>query len=287
MPPRGFFLLVLGLGPIALTACLETRAATAQPTTAVPAIGVDLGNSARIPQIAGLAGEGEGYGRTEPGTTTRTAHGPMAGMSHETGMQMNHGSMPGMNHGSTSGMQMDHGAMSSMDQGSMDGMQMDHGAMPGMSHDSTSGMQTDHDPMPGRSSKGGVGHGSTGRMQMDHGATLGMSHSSKGRMAANHASMPGMTHSPGGGLQMAHSGHAHAQGTGTVNSVDAAAHKVNVSHGPISAIGLPAMTMDFAVGPSVDLQAVKPGSRVNFTIEQGAGGMYVIQSITPAGGGRQ
>jgi len=46
------------------------------------------------------------------------------------------------------------------------------------------------------------------------------------------------------------------------------------------------MTMDFAVAPSVDLHAVQPGTRINFTIEQGDGGMYVIQSIKPAGGGR-
>jgi uncharacterized protein involved in copper resistance len=71
---------------------------------------VDLGNSARVPQIAGLADEGEGYGRTEAGTTP-TTYGSMAGMSHETGMQMDHGSTAGMNHGSTSGMQMNHGAM--------------------------------------------------------------------------------------------------------------------------------------------------------------------------------
>jgi Cu/Ag efflux protein CusF len=55
---------------------------------------------------------------------------------------------------------------------------------------------------------------------------------------------------------MAHSGHAHAQGAGTVNSVDAAAHTINVSHGSIPTIGRPAMTMDFAVAPSVDLQTV-------------------------------
>jgi len=30
------------------------------------------------------------------------------------------------------------------------------------------------------------------------------------------------------------------------------------------------MTMDCEVAPSVDLQAVKPGSRINFTVEQGA-----------------
>ena len=34
------------------------------------------------------------------------------------------------------------------------------------------------------------------------------------------------------------------------------------------------------------LKAIKPGTRVNFTIEQGQGGMYEIKAITPAGGGR-
>ena len=225
MPSPGFYLLVLGLGPIALTACLKTEVAIAQPTSAVPVVGVDLGNSARVPQIAGLAGEGEGYGRTEAGTTP-TAHDSMPRMSHgSTGMRMDQGSMPGMSHGSTSW------------------MQMDHGAMPGMSHGSKA-------------------------MQMDHG------------------SMSGMSRPSGRSMQMAHSGHAHAQGTGTVNSIDVAARKVNVSHGPIPTIGRPAMTVDFAVAPAVDLRAVKPGTRINFTIERGEGGMYVIQSIKPAGGGK-
>jgi len=66
--------------------------------------------------------------------------------------------------------------------------------------------------------------------------------------------------------------HAHAQGTGTVNSVDADAHKLNVSHSAIPTIGWPAMTMDFAVAPSVDLRVVKPGTLIKFTIEQGEGG---------------
>src|SRR5258707_15453575 len=86
MASRGFSLPVLGLGPIVLTACVETGAATAQSTSAVPVVGIDLGNSARVPQIAGLAGEGEGYGRTEAGTTP-TAHDSMPGMSHETGIR--------------------------------------------------------------------------------------------------------------------------------------------------------------------------------------------------------
>ena len=87
-------------------------------------------------------------------------------------------------------------------------------------------------------------------------------------------------------MQMAHAGHNDAHGTGTVNSVDPAQHKVNLSHNPIPEIGWPAMTMDFAVKLAVDLSAIKPGSRVNFTIEKGQGGMYEIQTITPAGGSR-
>ena len=75
-------------------------------------------------------------------------------------------------------------------------------------------------------------------------------------------------------------------GTGTVNSVDPSAHKINLSHGAIPAIGWPAMTMDFSVAPSVDLRALKPGAPVNFMMERGSDGMYVVHSITPAGGGQ-
>jgi Cu/Ag efflux protein CusF len=87
-------------------------------------------------------------------------------------------------------------------------------------------------------------------------------------------------------MPMAHAGHSDAHGTGTVNSVDPAQHKVNLSHNPIPEIGWPAMTMEFPVAPSIDLQAIKPGTGVDFTIEQGQGGMYEIKAIAPAGGGR-
>ena len=87
-------------------------------------------------------------------------------------------------------------------------------------------------------------------------------------------------------MQMAHAGHNDAHGTGTVNSVDPAQHKLNISHQPIPEIGWPAMTMEFPVAPSVDLTAIKPGVRVNFTIEQRPGGMYEIRAIAPAPGSR-
>lgn len=94
------------------------------------------------------------------------------------------------------------------------------------------------------------------------------------------------TSSVPGGVQVAHAGHNDTHATGTVNSVDPTQHKLNISHDPIPEIGWPAMTMEFPVAPSVDLRSVKPGMRVNFTIEQGQGGMYQIQAVTPAGVGR-
>jgi Cu/Ag efflux protein CusF len=99
--------------------------------------------------------------------------------------------------------------------------------------------------------------------------------------APPHASPP-----HGNEMQMAHAGANDAHGTGTVNSVDPAQHKVNLSHNPIPEIGWPAMTMEFPVAPSIDLKTIKPGTRVNFTIEQQPGGMYEIRAIAPAGAGR-
>jgi Cu(I)/Ag(I) efflux system protein CusF len=96
----------------------------------------------------------------------------------------------------------------------------------------------------------------------------------------DHGSMPGMNHAPAPQVAQV----PQVQGSGTVNAVDAAGHKVTLNHNPIPAIGWPAMTMDFAVAHAVDLGALKPGMRVTFTMQRGGDGMYVIQSLTPAGG---
>ncbi len=85
--------------------------------------------------------------------------------------------------------------------------------------------------------------------------------------------------------QLAHNGHNDVHGTGVVKALDPVAHKVTLAHKPIPQIGWPAMTMEFAVAPAVDLKAVKPGSAIDFSMEQGGDGMYVIQSIAPAAGG--
>ncbi len=72
-----------------------------------------------------------------------------------------------------------------------------------------------------------------------------------------------------------------ANATGTITAVNPANHKVTFDHGPIPAINWPAMTMEFAVAPSVDLAKLKTGDKVNFTLS-GSGGTYTVQSISPA-----
>jgi Cu/Ag efflux protein CusF len=72
-----------------------------------------------------------------------------------------------------------------------------------------------------------------------------------------------------------------ATGTGTVTALNAVDHKITFDHGPIPAINWPAMKMEFAVAPPVDLTKVKIGDKANFTLS-GSGGTYTVQSITPA-----
>jgi Cu/Ag efflux protein CusF len=140
----------------------------------------------------------------------------------------------------------------------------------------------------------GEGYGTVPAAPVAHASMTGMAHeiaapaAKPSTPAVDHSKMDhsAMAHgqSPATGPQVAQA--SQVQGTGTVNSVDPAGHKINLNHNAIPAIGWPAMTMDFTVAPAVDLRALKPGSRVNFTMQRGGDGMYVIQSITPGGGGQ-
>ena len=71
-----------------------------------------------------------------------------------------------------------------------------------------------------------------------------------------------------------------ATASGTVTALNAAAHKIPLDYGPIPAINWPAMKMEFAVAPSVDLSQVKTGDKVDFTLS-GSGHTYTVQSIIP------
>lgn len=71
-------------------------------------------------------------------------------------------------------------------------------------------------------------------------------------------------------------------GAGTINSVDVAGRKVNMTHGPVAALKWPGMTMDFPVAAEVDMKTLKPGAKVGFTLKQASGGVYEIDSVKPA-----
>ncbi len=72
-----------------------------------------------------------------------------------------------------------------------------------------------------------------------------------------------------------------ADATGTITALNAANHQITFDHGPIPAIDWPAMKMEFAVAPSVDLAKLKTGDKVKFTLS-GSGNTYTVQSISPA-----
>lgn len=58
---------------------------------------------------------------------------------------------------------------------------------------------------------------------------------------------------------------------GTLNSVDQATGRVNITHGPVASANWPGMTMSFKLADSAAAGDLKPGQRVefHFTIESG------------------
>lgn len=70
-----------------------------------------------------------------------------------------------------------------------------------------------------------------------------------------------------------------AHGVGVVNSIDAEARKVNLTHEPVPAIGWGEMTMSFEAGRMVDLAKFKKGDRVQFALKQGRDKTYRIMMM--------
>ncbi len=58
--------------------------------------------------------------------------------------------------------------------------------------------------------------------------------------------------------------------SGTINAVDPAAGMANITHGPMMDIGMPGMTMDFAIDPSVDVGALPEGEEVTLLLKRNA-----------------
>jgi Cu(I)/Ag(I) efflux system periplasmic protein CusF len=65
---------------------------------------------------------------------------------------------------------------------------------------------------------------------------------------------------------------------GKVKKLDAAAGKITIAHGPLENLGMPAMTMAFAVKDKAMLKGVKPGDKVNF-VAADVGGTLSITSL--------
>jgi Cu/Ag efflux protein CusF len=97
------------------------------------------------------------------------------------------------------------------------------------------------------------------------GLLTGCDRSSPSSEAASKPAAPGMPAMQQAGKQAEH------MAEGTLNSVDQAAARVSITHGPVASANWPGMTMSFKLkdpGAAADL---KPGQRVefHFTIESG------------------
>jgi Cu(I)/Ag(I) efflux system membrane fusion protein len=68
-------------------------------------------------------------------------------------------------------------------------------------------------------------------------------------------------------------------GNGIVEAVDSETRHIRVSHGPIEALGWTAMTMEFDVLPGVNLDLIKIGQSIHFSLDLSEVGDYVISII--------
>ena len=64
---------------------------------------------------------------------------------------------------------------------------------------------------------------------------------------------------------------------GTVKKVSLAAGKVTLDHGPLTNLGMPAMTMVFRVKDSAWLNQMKVGDKINFVAEKLNGALTVTK----------
>lgn len=91
----------------------------------------------------------------------------------------------------------------------------------------------------------------TGQMNMNHGTAM-----------ATHDS----------GMAMA------KMSEGTVKKVDKSAGKITIAHGPLENLGMPGMTMAFAVKDKAMLNQVKPGDKIRF-VATNMGDMLTVSTL--------
>ena len=71
---------------------------------------------------------------------------------------------------------------------------------------------------------------------------------------------------------------------GTLDSIDAKAGTVTVTHQPVASLKWPAMTMDFALANDSLVSGVKPGAPIGFEFVERKPGEWVITAVKPGSG---
>jgi Cu(I)/Ag(I) efflux system protein CusF len=69
--------------------------------------------------------------------------------------------------------------------------------------------------------------------------------------------------------------------TGKLNAIMASDRKVNITHGPIPALGWPGMTMDFRLADTASLEGIEAGAKIAFKLRKASDGAYEIESLNP------
>ena len=70
---------------------------------------------------------------------------------------------------------------------------------------------------------------------------------------------------------------------GVVKAIKTSDKKITVSHGPIASLGMPGMTMDFAVYDPAMLDEVSKGHKVSMMVEVDKDGKFIIMDLEDQG----
>ena len=74
---------------------------------------------------------------------------------------------------------------------------------------------------------------------------------------------------------------ATALADGEVRKIDKDAGKVTIKHGPLTNLGMPAMTMVFRVADPAMLDQMKDGDKINFLADK-VNGAFIVIRLEPA-----
>jgi Cu(I)/Ag(I) efflux system membrane fusion protein len=69
---------------------------------------------------------------------------------------------------------------------------------------------------------------------------------------------------------------------GIINSVDPDEHRANITHGPMTDIGMPGMTMDFAIAPELDAGDLPVGREIGLLLARNPDLSLTLVGVVPA-----